>query len=143
MNLLVTSDVSDEFIPEYQLQQMMKQKSAEKDSEQVNLRGSAHLMKNINSMSQEQLIENMQGPLSGMFKKIAAGKYTYLTYLMCSTACFFFWMTPNHYKIRLIKPKSNANRSSSSRSHHHGHRSSQPKPQVVQKIDSDDIEMEF
>jgi hypothetical protein len=23
---------------------------------------------------------------------------------MCSTVCFFFWMTPNHYKLRLIKP---------------------------------------
>jgi len=45
------------------------------------------------------------GPLSGLLKSIISGKYTYLTYLMCSTACFFFWMTPNHYKLRHIRPR--------------------------------------
>lgn len=40
-----------------------------------------------------------------MIKSVVAGKYTYLSYLFLSTACFFFWMTPNHHKLRLIRPK--------------------------------------
>jgi len=40
-----------------------------------------------------------------MLQRIIAGKYTYLGYLMCSTACCYFWMTPNQHKLRLIRPK--------------------------------------
>jgi hypothetical protein len=40
-----------------------------------------------------------------MLQSIISGKYTYLGYLMCSTACCYFWMTPNQHKLRLIKPK--------------------------------------
>jgi hypothetical protein len=53
----------------------------------------------------------MEGPLSGMLKTMMGGKYTYLTYLMCSSACFYFWMMPNHHKLRLIRPLSKDGRS--------------------------------
>lgn len=66
-------------------------------------------MKNLKNMNAEQLKESMEGPLSGLFKQLISGKYTYLTYFLCSSACFFFWMTPNHHKIRLIRPKRASN----------------------------------
>jgi hypothetical protein len=31
-----------------------------------------------------------------------SGKYTYLTYMILSTTCFFFWMTPNCHKIQAL-----------------------------------------
>ena len=46
----------------------------------------------------------MQGPLSSMMKAVVSGKYTYLAHLMCSSACFFLWMTPNQYKLRKLRP---------------------------------------
>jgi len=65
-------------------------------------------MKNFDKLSTDQISKfSMAGPLAGMFKTMAAGKYQYLTCLMCSTACFFFWMTPNHHKIRLLRPQKN------------------------------------
>jgi len=70
----------------------------------------------------------MAGPLSGLMKNIIQGKYTYLTYLMCSTACFFFWMTPNYHKVRLIRPKRYAAQ------HHHAAR---------RHSNNKDIEMEL
>mmetsp|Transcript_11816 Transcript_11816/g.19972 ORF Transcript_11816/g.19972 Transcript_11816/m.19972 type:complete len:147 (-) Transcript_11816:89-529(-) len=103
MNLL-TSDVQDEFIPDAMLvdsnQEMSSVESpAKKQQDTLNL------VNNVNSMTVGQIIQSMQGPMYGMFKNIIAGKYTYLTYLMCSSACVFFWMTPNHYKVKLIRPR--------------------------------------
>lgn len=65
-------------------------------------------MKNFDKLhSNDNNSQNLQGPYAGMFKSMLAGtgKYHYLTCLMATTAGFFFWMTPNHHKIRLIKPK--------------------------------------
>jgi hypothetical protein len=89
-------------------------------------------MKNLGQMSQEQIMHKMQGagPLSGLLKSIISGKYTYLTYLMCSTACFFFWMTPNHYKLRHIRPRRSG-------------KSSQSSTTKNTKSDNNNVEMEF
>lgn len=40
--------------------------------------------------------------LSKMAQLMLSGQYTYLTYLIMSTTCFFFWLTPNWYKFRGI-----------------------------------------
>ena len=31
-----------------------------------------------------------------------SGQYTYLSYMMLSASCFFFWMMPNHHKIKAL-----------------------------------------
>jgi hypothetical protein len=80
-------------------------------------------------------MQSMQGPFSGMMKSLVSGKYTYLTYLMCSTACAFMWMTPNQHKIRLIKPVIRVNQRSNSKSHKVSNKPSN-RPE-------NDIEMEF
>jgi len=46
----------------------------------------------------------MQGDLSKTLKSLIQGKYQYLTYLLSSTACIYFWLAPNHHKMQLIKP---------------------------------------
>lgn len=56
------------------------------------------------------MIQTLQGPLSGMMKSMISGKYTYLTYLMCSTSCAFMWLSPNQHKIRRLKPIKTAKR---------------------------------
>jgi len=92
-------------------------------------------MKNFDKLSNEQIAKiNMQGPLAGMFKTMIAGKYQYLSCLMCSTACFFFWMTPNHHKIRLIRP-AKKNLTLTEKYILNGN-------SVLQKKHNDDIEME-
>lgn len=47
-----------------------------------------------------------------MLKSLIHGKYQYLTYLMSSTACMYFWLAPNHHKMQLIKPVARVVRSS-------------------------------
>jgi hypothetical protein len=38
-------------------------------------------------------------------KLMLTGQYTYLTYMMLSASCFFFWITPNHHKIKaMLRP---------------------------------------
>ena len=86
---LAKSDVSDEEIPEEMLSQKMTPSPQDRS---------------LKNMTVGQLLEHVQGPFSGMFKSIVSGKYQYLTYLMCSTACFFFWMAPNNHKLQLIRP---------------------------------------
>ena len=49
-----------------------------------------------------------------MLKSLINGKYQYLTYLMSSTACVYFWLAPSHQKMQLIKPVARVVRSSSS-----------------------------
>ncbi|CDW72099.1 bzip transcription factor family protein [Stylonychia lemnae] len=47
--------------------------------------------------------ESDQSQKLGVIKyteKILSGEYTYLTYMIMSTTCFFFWMTPNYHKIK-------------------------------------------
>ena len=46
----------------------------------------------------------MQGPFSQTLKKLSSVKYQYLTYLMSSTACLYFWLAPNAQRMKLIKP---------------------------------------
>jgi len=71
----------------------------------MTLQNTAHMMKNLGQLN----TPNMQAGLhSGFLKTIMSGKYQHLTQLMCSTACFFFWMTPNAYKMRHIRPISNS-----------------------------------
>ena len=37
-----------------------------------------------------------------------SGHYTYLSYMMLSASCFFFWMMPNHHKIKaMLRPFQN------------------------------------
>lgn len=35
-----------------------------------------------------------------LMKMVLSGQYTYLTYMLLSTTCFFFWLMPNSHKIR-------------------------------------------
>jgi len=54
-----------------------------------------------------------------------SGKYTYLTYLMCSTTCAFMWLSPNQHKIRKLRPRRTS------------------KAQQAKRAPEKDIEMEF
>lgn len=93
MNLL-SSDVSDSFIPESQLQESQTHQIKEEIlQEQKPIAGKA---------APQHLV--LQGNVSQMLKSLIHGKYQYLTYLMSSTACMFFWLAPNHHKMQLIKP---------------------------------------
>jgi hypothetical protein len=37
-----------------------------------------------------------------LMRMILSGQYTYLTYMILSTTCFFFWLMPNCHKIRSL-----------------------------------------
>jgi hypothetical protein len=41
------------------------------------------------------------GPLE-FVRKMLNGDYTYLTYFVLSSTCFFFWLTPNVHKLRSL-----------------------------------------
>lgn len=62
-----------------------------------------------------------------MLKSLIHGKYQYLTYLMSSTACMYFWLAPNHHKMQLIKPVARVVRSSRSHSSSSLHKGSKPR----------------
>jgi hypothetical protein len=88
---LVSSDVSDSFIPESQLQdsqanQQIKEAEAQQESSQF-----------AGKVGLEQMA--MQGNVSQMLKSLIRGKYQYLTYLLSSTACVYFWLAPSHQKM--------------------------------------------
>lgn len=80
------SDVSDQYIPESLLQDSQSHGRQEEAREQH---------QNV-KLTAQQLAERMQGPFSQTLKNLASGKYQYLTYLMSSTACLYFWLAPNH-----------------------------------------------
>ena len=45
----------------------------------------------------------VEEPLIGAvayLKMLLSGEYTYLTYMIMSSTCFFFWLMPNCHKIR-------------------------------------------
>lgn len=88
------SDVSDRFIPENLLQESQSHGRQEEAREQH---------QNV-ELTAQQLAERIQGPFSQTLKSLVSGKYQYLTYLMSSTACLYFWLAPNHQKMKLIKP---------------------------------------
>lgn len=61
--------------------------------------GAAMMMKNIQ--------HGMQGPLSGFIKQLISGTYSKnTTDILCKKANFFFWMSPSHSTIRLLRPQS-------------------------------------
>ena len=35
-----------------------------------------------------------------LFKLVLTGQYTYITYMILSTTCFFFWLSPNFHKVK-------------------------------------------
>ena len=37
-----------------------------------------------------------------MTKMILSGQYTYLTYLIMSSTCFFMWLAPNYNKLKMF-----------------------------------------
>ena len=99
---LVSSDVSDSFIPESQLQDSPsppKESEAQQDERPF-----------TGKLTTEQMA--LLGNISQMLKSLVRGKYQYLTYLMSSTACMYFWLAPNHHKMQLIKPVARVVRSS-------------------------------
>jgi hypothetical protein len=53
-------------------------------------------------MKEVEEVESEGIKISTMAHLMLSGHYTYLTYLILSTTCFFFWMTPNWYKFRGI-----------------------------------------
>jgi len=91
---LGSSDVSDRFIPENLLQESQSQGRQDEAREQH---------QNA-KLTPQQLAERMQGPFSQTLKNLISGKYQYLTYLLSSTACLYFWLAPNPQKMKLIKP---------------------------------------
>lgn len=99
---LVSSDVSDSFIPESQLQDSPSQPK-ESETQQDERPFTAKL-------TTEQMA--LLGNISQMLQSLVRGKYQYLTYLMSSTACMYFWLAPNHHKMQLIKPVARVVRSS-------------------------------
>ena len=92
---LAQSDVGDEYMSDEQMSNYRAREGVT----------TARLMKNIDSVSHKTANMGMSDSTSNLFRSLVSGKYTYLTYLMCSTACFFFWSTPNQYKIRHIRPR--------------------------------------
>lgn len=94
---LVSSDVSDTFIPESQLQDSQGQQQIKESEVQQEANHFA-----AGKVGPEQMA--MQGNISQMLKSLIRGKYQYLTYLLSSTACVYFWLAPNHHKMQLIKP---------------------------------------
>jgi len=49
---------------------------------------------------QEESEQNQKLGVVKLTEKLLSGEYTYLTYMIMSTTCFFFWMTPNYHKIK-------------------------------------------
>lgn len=99
MNLL-SSDVSDAYLPDSQLlddQQINSQQNLNKESDTIKQSQFA-----TGKIAPEQIV--LQGNMGQMVKSLIDGKYQYLTYLMSSTACLYFWLAPNHQKMQLIKP---------------------------------------
>jgi hypothetical protein len=37
-----------------------------------------------------------------MAKMLLSGQYTYITYLIMSSTCFFMWLTPNYNKLKMF-----------------------------------------
>ena len=66
-------------------------------SEQRPLNNTAKIMKSLQ--------KGFNGPLSGLVKGLISGKQLHMTELMCQKANFFFWMSPNHCTMRLLRPQ--------------------------------------
>jgi len=140
---LAESDVSDQIIPDSHLQESQSQSRQEEAREQH---------QNV-KLTAQQLAERMQGPFSQTLKNLVSGKYQYLTYLMSSTACLYFWLAPNHQKMKLIKPVARVvTKATPSDSPTKSHRSSKNDSKYIlyndqlMKVDHvvvDDAEMEF
>merc|ERR1719337_124222 len=106
---LVSPDVSDSFIPDSQLQDSQQINSQQLNNKEMESNERSHFA--TGKVTPEQMI--LQGNISQMLKSLINGKYHYLTYLMSSTACIYFWLAPNHHKMQLIKPVARVVRSSS------------------------------
>jgi len=98
LNLI--SSLSDEELSDEVIQKMYLSK-VEKEKK-VSLQNSAHIMKTLGHLNTPNLLSSTM--YSAFLKSIMTGKYTYLTHLMCSTACFYFWINPNAYKMRFLRP---------------------------------------
>lgn len=92
---LVSSDVSDSFIPDSQLQDSQQINSQQLNNKEMESNERSHFA--TGKVTPEQMI--LQGNISQMLKSLINGKYQYLTYLMSSTACVYFWLAPNHHKM--------------------------------------------
>jgi len=103
-NLNLISSLSDEQLSDEVIQKMYVSK--QQKEKKISLQNSAHLMKTLGQINGPNMHNMFSSTLySAFLKTMMSGKYSYLTHLMCSTACFFFWMTPNAYKMRFIRPK--------------------------------------
>jgi len=51
-------------------------------------------------MEDERSPHLQENGATSFIQSMLTGKYTYLTYFLMSTTCFFFWITPNCYKLR-------------------------------------------
>lgn len=45
-----------------------------------------------------------------LMRMVLSGQYTYLTYMLLSATCFFFWLMPNSHKIRSLFSFSSSHR---------------------------------
>lgn len=71
--------------------------SDQKNSQQQQ---SYNLASQIEEDVEMKLEDSSQTTTGSFMQNVLSGKYTYLTYLVMSTTCFFFWLTPNCHKFR-------------------------------------------
>jgi hypothetical protein len=53
-------------------------------------------------MKEEEESQVAQTGQHSLMQMMLSGKYTYITYILMSTTCFFFWLSPNCHKFRSI-----------------------------------------
>jgi len=65
----------------------------------------------LNSPLEEDVLmkEEEESSVVSTVSQMVNGKYTYLTYLLLSTTCFFFWLTPNMHKMKNFFVRAPAN----------------------------------
>jgi hypothetical protein len=75
------------------------------------------------------VIEDKPEPFD-FVRMIVSGQFTYLTYFILSTTCFFFWLSPNCHKLRHFFGHSQASQATFTRRSQVKRTSSVPQRQV-------------
>eukprot|EP00347_Sterkiella_histriomuscorum_P023779 403333418 len=59
-------------------------------------------MQEVKIEEEQDSLEHSNLGIVKFTERLFNGEYTYLTYMIMSTTCFFFWMTPNYHKIKAM-----------------------------------------
>ena len=70
----------------------------------LNIPASEERPLNYTAKMMKSLHKGFNGPLSGLVKGLISGNQLHMTERMCQKANFFFWMSPNHCTLRLMRP---------------------------------------